>query len=486
MLRKTTLSRLMVTALWPALATGCAMSAADLDDFSDKAVAIPARGSDTTLDIASWNIEWFGNTGLGPSNETLQRDNARDVIQGTDFDIWGVEEIVSTSHFESLLDRLPGYDGFLANDPMVESGSSFYSGGEQKVGIVFKTDVASVQRARVILTQNDHEFAGRPPLEVTMRVTVNGATEDLVVIVLHAKAISNTSSWERRRDGAEALKAHIDSNYPSQNVIVIGDFNDDVDTSITSGKPSPYQNFIDDAADYAFPTEELTEEGLSSTVSHPDMIDHHLATDELMAGYIDGSADVYFVDDFISRYGDTTSDHYPVLTRYALGGGGGGGGGGGDGSPLVMINEVRANEPGSSTAGEFVELVNVGDGAADLSGWTLSDGSSVRHVFGSTSLEPGEAIVVFGSSSGIPSGVDNATGASSGSLSLANGGGAVVLDDAGGAEIDAVSYSSSLSGKDGVSMNRSSDGDPGAGFVLHDEIAFASSSPGTRASGAAW
>src|SRR5690606_5833203 len=118
---------------------------------------------------------------------------------------------------------------------------------------------------------------------------------------------------------------------------------------------------------------------------------------------------------------------YPVLTRYTLGGGGGGG------SPRVMINEVRANEPGSNTAGEFVELVNVGDGAANLSGWTLSDGSSVRHVFaGGTSLAPGAAIVVFGASSGIPSGVGNAIGASTGGLSLANGGDAVLLDDAGG------------------------------------------------------
>src|SRR5690606_392549 len=113
MRRKTILSRLLVAALWPVLATGC--TAADLDGASDKAVAIPAKGSDATLDIASWNIEWFGNTSLGPGNESLQRDNARDVIQGTDFDIWGVQEIVSTSHFESLLDRLPGYDGFLAN-----------------------------------------------------------------------------------------------------------------------------------------------------------------------------------------------------------------------------------------------------------------------------------------------------------------------------------------------------------------------------------
>ncbi|MFP2907740.1 endonuclease/exonuclease/phosphatase family protein, partial [Pyxidicoccus sp. 3LFB2] len=40
----------------------------------------------------------------------------------------------------------------------------------------------------------------------------------------------------------------------------------------------------------------------------------------------------------------------------------------GGGTASVIINEVMVNEPGSDVAGEFVELVNVGTGAADLSG----------------------------------------------------------------------------------------------------------------------
>src|SRR5262249_44954534 len=47
----------------------------------------------------------------------------------------------------------------------------------------------------------------------------------------------------------------------------------------------------------------------------------------------------------------------------------------------VIINEIRANEPGSNTAGEFVELVNVGGTAANIGGWTISDGTATRHTF---------------------------------------------------------------------------------------------------------
>ncbi|HYO52164.1 lamin tail domain-containing protein [Archangium sp.] len=35
----------------------------------------------------------------------------------------------------------------------------------------------------------------------------------------------------------------------------------------------------------------------------------------------------------------------------------------------VILNEILANEPGSATDGEFVELVNVGGTAIDISGW---------------------------------------------------------------------------------------------------------------------
>ena len=47
----------------------------------------------------------------------------------------------------------------------------------------------------------------------------------------------------------------------------------------------------------------------------------------------------------------------------------------------MIINEIRANEPGSNKAGEFVEIVNTGGTAANIGGWTISDGTSVRHTF---------------------------------------------------------------------------------------------------------
>ncbi len=281
-----------------------------------------ARGRAETLDIASWNIEWFGDPTNGPSNEPQQLRNAREVIASVDADVWGLAEIVDESEFNQLKTQLPDYDGFLANARLVSNRGSSYSATEQKVGILFKRSVASLVRARVILQQNDRDFAGRPPLEVTLRVTLNGATEEVICVVLHMKATADEASWMRRFNASRALKRYLDDTYPTQRVIVMGDWNDDVNRSISIGKPSPYQNFVDDATHYHFVTKSLDDRGVSSTTGHRSLIDHHLVTNELAADEIPNSAEVIAGDRMIKDFRRTTSDHFPVLSHYAVPAGG--------------------------------------------------------------------------------------------------------------------------------------------------------------------
>lgn len=128
----------------------------------------------------------------------------------------------------------------------------------------------------------------------------------------------------------------------------------------------------------------------------------------------------------------------------------------------VRLDEVLANEPGSLTSGEFIELLNTGGSTADLSGWTLSDATAARHVFpaGST-LAPGARLYVMGAT------------ASTGGLSLNNGGDSVVVSDAAGTVVDSLTYPSALASKDGVSMQWTS-----SGFVLHTLVSARPCSPG--------
>ena len=159
----------------------------------------------------------------------------------------------------------------------------------------------------------------------------------------------------------------------------------------------------------------------------------------------------------------------------------------GGGTGNVIVNEVMLNEPGTDTNGEFVELVNVGTGAVDLSGWTVSDAALARHTFPSgTTLAAGGVLVVFGGAAGIPAGTPGAVAASTGALGLSNSGDTVTLKNADGTAVDTAALGSSLGGADGVSANRSPDASAGAAFVLHTGVSGLTSSPGRRASGAAF
>lgn len=279
-------------------------------------IAIPAQGTASTLDIATWNLLYFGSTGAGPSDEELQMARIRDVIRGTDADLWSVQEVTSRATFDELLSHLPGYAGLLSNDSSVTHGPDYYTGGEQKVGIIYKSAMVSVTGARLVLTELNAAFAGRPPLEVRVQVTQGGVTRDAVVISLHLKASSDTASYNKRLAAAIGLKAYVDSVRADDLVLIPGDWNDDVDESITEGRDTPYRMFVDDAPDWVFPTAELSEEGATSHLRYNEVIDHILASNEMMDRYEEDSAVAYRVDEYIEGYLETVSDHIPVLVRF--------------------------------------------------------------------------------------------------------------------------------------------------------------------------
>jgi endonuclease/exonuclease/phosphatase family metal-dependent hydrolase len=154
------------------------------------------------------------------------------------------------------------------------------------------------------------------------------------------------------------------------------------------------------------------------------------------------------------------------------------------GNGRVFINEILANEPGSDPVGEFVELVNTGTATVDLAGWSLYDSAGARHIFASClPLEVGRSLVVYGSDTAIPAGLDHAVAASTGTLGLSNGGDSVILKDSAGQTVDSFTYTSAMISADGVSLNRSPDSSPDGTFVLHNSLGASASSPGRQVNG---
>ena len=387
MLLRRLIRRAVAALLLPLAACGDSTSPSDdpgicLPEVPSLRVTVPAEGSDATLDVVGWNIEWFGDTraGFGPADDALQQQNVRDVIAGVDADLWAVQEIVDLARWNSLEASLPGYAGFLAHEANVTNGSAFYTAAEQKVGILYKTSVVEVTDARLILTANNVDFGGRPPLEVAMRVTVGGTTQDLVLIILHMKAFADAGSWQSRVNAAAALKTYLDATYPTQRVLVAGDFNDDVDVSIDPSRDTPYRAFVDDAARYRFTTAPLSAmPGVSSTTGFPEVIDHHLATNELADWWVPGSSKVLRPDAQIAGYANNTSDHYPVLTRYTLGA-----------STPATITLVSPNGGEQLTGGSVHDITWTSSGVTSVRiEYSANGGLAWRDVAASTSAASG-------------------------------------------------------------------------------------------------
>ena len=147
----------------------------------------------------------------------------------------------------------------------------------------------------------------------------------------------------------------------------------------------------------------------------------------------------------------------------------------------LVINEILA-EPSADANGdatfnadddEFVELVNVSGTSVDITGWTLSDNTSVRYTFPSTTVPAGGAVIVFGG--GTPTGLfGGAILQTAATLDLDNSGDVVYLKN-GSVIIDKYVYGTEAD--NGQSIARSPD--LTGSFVQHTTLAGALSfSPG--------
>jgi hypothetical protein len=139
----------------------------------------------------------------------------------------------------------------------------------------------------------------------------------------------------------------------------------------------------------------------------------------------------------------------------------------------ALLNEVMPNPAADysadgkvdSTQDEYVEIVNAGGANLDLTGWTLSDGYGVRHIFASGSIvPPGGALVVFGG--GTPKLVAGTTvvqTASTRRLGLNDGGDVVKLADKDGRIAARAEWKQALG--QGMSWARTKDLDANASFA---------------------
>jgi len=110
-------------------------------------------------------------------------------------------------------------------------------------------------------------------------------------------------------------------------VIILGDFNDVLNPDKTiapmpAGTGTSYADFTLDAANYFPITLPLSLAGKQSTAGFNTVIDNVILTKSLNLNYIQGTAEVLdAVKNLVTNYSSTTTDHYPIKSRYLFGNG---------------------------------------------------------------------------------------------------------------------------------------------------------------------
>ena len=303
------------------------------------AQTVTPRGDVATLDVASWNLEFFGTTSPtdqpdSSPNDAFQFQYVEAVIAQGRIDVWGLQEVSDGDDFGRLLDSLAadGYNGVLG--PNVSTPNEPF---DQKLALVYDAAVvAPLETTTLFQGQSgaSFEFAGRLPLEVRARVTVGAEARDVRFIVIHAKASSDPDSYNRRAAAAQRLKTYTDAVLTrGESVVVLGDFNDMLESASRGVSfDSPYKPFVDDAR-YGKATLETERAGLNTFCSRPTQtnpcpgtstIDHILFSAPTL-GFLPASANAQR-----QRYGEllaelpqytaTTSDHVPVLANLVISG----------------------------------------------------------------------------------------------------------------------------------------------------------------------
>jgi endonuclease/exonuclease/phosphatase family metal-dependent hydrolase len=262
-------------------------------------------------------------------------------------DIYAVQEVADDNAFNQLVANLPGHSGVLST-----RWSQYFTVPPdpnfppQKVGFVYNTSTVQLVNSRAMFSQfyetiraasaadkllllsgypttggntpDNFWSSGRLPFMATFDVTLNGATKRIRVVNVHAKSGSAAADYDRRKYDVKVLYDSLLANYANDNIILLGDLNDDVDTSIRSGFESTYKPFVENTASFNSLTLSLSQSGGFSFPNSNSFLDHIITSNELTSSNVSNSTAVEDPRTYISNYVNNTSDHLPVSTRFVV------------------------------------------------------------------------------------------------------------------------------------------------------------------------
>ena len=267
-------------------------------------------GSDDTFEIMSWNIEQF------PKNGQTTVSYVIDIIEALDVDILAIQEVNDISVFNQMISELNSYDGYL---------ESLWFGG---LAYIYKTDSIQINSLYEIYTTSEFwNYFPRSP----MIMDLNYLGERFIIINNHFKCCGDgilnipidNDEETRRYFANNLLKEYIDVNFTNENVIVLGDLNDNL---LDDTQNNVFQMILDDSDNYLFTDYEIAAGNNSewSFPSWPSHLDHIIITNELFNEFQDIESDIQTIkiDEYLTggwiEYDENISDHRPVALKLLI------------------------------------------------------------------------------------------------------------------------------------------------------------------------
>ena len=282
-----------------------------------------------TLDVVNWNLEWFGGS-LGPSDDDRQMFYAGKVMDSMNADIYVLQEIVDTARLGALARSLQNgpYDyavSLYASNSNNQLNGNWSSG--QKLAFIYRKTFFSNVISRGFTqfsnrSDNSYNWAnGRFPFLLESNVTIDGITKKIIFLSVHGKAeLGDYDDYLRRKGASDLMYDSLNFVYPTNHVLIAGDYNDDLDQTISSrypGSPTPYIAFMNDQFRYSPLSYWNTIRGDNSYIGYPNMVDHSIASNEMQADYVPFSCVVRKdVETLVPFYSQDLSDHYPIQSRF--------------------------------------------------------------------------------------------------------------------------------------------------------------------------
>lgn len=260
------------------------------------------RTGTVTVRIGTWNLEQFPKTG------TTARA-VSELLGALDADVLGIQEITEPAAFEALLARLPAYEGAQVEDP----------GNFLRVGLMYRSDRVRLVEMGTLFEGDDYAFP-RPPLWARLEALDHRGrvTFDFIVVVLHLKAQTDSRSVARRREACRRLEAWVTADSAGadeQDYVLVGDWNDRLTRNVDD---NVFRPFLESPDRYRFLTRPLAEEGVSSYIPIPGLIDHVMVTTDALFEYGPGTTRVVEAENLFPTYGRDVSDHRPVVSTFVV------------------------------------------------------------------------------------------------------------------------------------------------------------------------